>query len=77
MIEDLLCGMDKPYRALKLTLIFLSDFIQENIVSEFDMSEREKNQNILALSYILNLINEDLKRLKNEYDEKVTQKYHL
>lgn len=77
MIEDLLCEMDKPYRALKLTLIFLSDFIQENIVSEFDMSEREKNQNILALSYILNLINEDLKRLKNEYDEKVTQKYHL
>lgn len=67
MLEDLLTQMDKPYRAIKLLLLFLDDFVNEDLVNDIDMSVLEKNQNLLAITYSINLINEDFARLKNEY----------
>ena len=76
MIEDLLCEMDKPYRATKLLLIFLTDYIQDNLVSDLDMSEPEKSQNLLAVSYAINLVNESLSEMNKRYNElMIKEKY--
>ena len=69
MIEDLLTQMDKPYRAIKLLLIYLDNFINEDIINDIDMSIAEKNQNLTAISHAIYLVNEDLAKLKQEYYE--------
>lgn len=73
MLEDFLCKMLKPQKAIHLLLIFLSDYIQDDIVTQIDATPIEKLNNILSIIYAINLISDDILRLRNEYYKYIEQ----
>ncbi|MBO6273212.1 hypothetical protein J6O48_10610 [bacterium] len=77
MIEDFISELEKPCRAIELLLIFLHDYINDDIVSYIEETQKtDKLENTLAIVYALHLVNTDIERLKKEYYNKmVLEKY--
>lgn len=67
MIEDLLIHLKKSQNTLRLLLIFFEDYVNGDIVSYTNLFESDKFNDIFAIIYILNLVSEDLLKIRNEY----------
>ena len=77
MLEDFIIELERPNKATRILLDFLRDFI----CNEYDFSncsnQRIKTQYVLSLIYALNLINENIAKLKREYYKMMLkEKYH-
>lgn len=77
MIEDFISELERPCRAFKLLLIFLEDYINDDIVSFIEETQKtDKLENTLAIIHALHLVCNDIKELKKEYyDKMVEDKY--
>lgn len=73
MIEYFIAELDKPINAFKMILNFLNNYLEEE-ASENNF--RQNQRNVLALIYAIQLIGEDvLKIRKNYYKQMVEEKY--
>ena len=66
MLEDLLCKLINPQKAINLLLLFLSDYVQDNYITD-KITPIEKLDDIQAIIYALNLVSNDILKLRNEY----------
>lgn len=65
MIEDFIIELEKPCRAVRLLLIFLHDYISDNIVSYIEeTSNDDRLENTLAIIHAINLVCDDIKNSK-------------
>lgn len=67
MIEDFIDELNRPCKALKLLLVFLQDYMNDDIVSYIEAKEAEKRENIFAIIHAIDLVCTDIERLKKEY----------
>ncbi len=67
MIEDFIGELDRPCKTLKLLLVFLQDYMNDDIVSYIEVRETEKRENIFAIIYAIDLVCTDIERLKKDY----------
>jgi len=77
MIEDFIIELEKPNKAIKI----LTHFIQELIIDGFEYEECQnpklKIRYVLSLVYALELINNDIAKLKREfYKNMLKNKYN-
>ena len=76
MIEDFLGEIEKPQLALKLLLIFLTQYIEDNNTIDIDREGIQNEENLLAISYVIDLINNDLNFIKDKYKKQmILEKY--
>lgn len=68
MIEDMICETEVNHRAIKLILIFLQDYIQDNICSYIEeKSPKDRLENTLAIIYSIELIVDNLSIVNKKY----------
>ena len=71
MIEDLLSELERPIRAIKMLLILHREYVEDDMTTLMSRQPREIMINTLAIGYAINLVNKDIRRLKNEYYKKL------
>lgn len=75
MPEDLLCKLINPQKAMNLLLLFLSDYVQDDYITD-KTTPTEKLNDILAIIYALNLVSDDILKLRNEYYSYMKEEYY-
>ena len=76
MIEDLLSELTKPIKAIKLLTTFLEEQVYDSSIFNINKNQLDKNENTLAISYAISLVNNDILKLRNKYYKKmVKEKY--
>ena len=73
MIEDFIGEIEKPQLAMKLLLVFLQEYIEDNITIPIERAGMQDTENLLAITYAINLVNEDLTSIKEEYKKLMIQ----
>ena len=67
MLEDLLTSLIKPIKAIKLLNILLEEVMEDETIYNINKNQYDKNQNILAINYAINLVNYDILRTRRKY----------
>ncbi len=67
MFEDFLIFVKKSQNALNLLLIFLYEYINEDLSAYCVNSEKQKLNDLISILYVINLVSEDLLKKRNEY----------
>ena len=67
MFEDFLIFVKKSQNALNLLLIFLYEYINEDLSAYCENSEKQKLNDLISILYVINLVSEDLLKKRNEY----------
>ena len=67
MFEDFLIFVKKSQNALNLLLIFLYEYINEDLSTYCVNSEKQKLNDLISILYVINLVSEDLLKKRNEY----------
>ena len=76
MIEDLLSELTKPIKAIKLLTTFFEEQVYDSSIFNINKNQLDKNENTLAISYAISLVNNDILKLRNKYYKKmVKEKY--
>lgn len=76
MIEDFIGEIEKPQLAMELLLVFLQEYIYDNINADIERDGMQDTENLLAITYAINLVNEDLTSIKEEYKKRmIKEKY--
>ena len=72
MIEDFFTLLRRPLKASAMLLSYLNDYIEDDIASIIEpLTPREKNEGILTIRYILELVNRDTQKLFERYYEAI------
>ena len=76
MIEDFIGEIEKPQLAHKLLLVFLQEYIEDNITIPIERAGMQNAENLLAITYAINLVIENLTSIKEEYKKlMIKEKY--
>ena len=67
MIEDFLSELNTPLRTIKLLNLFLQEQIYDEFIFFINKNQYEKNENTLAISYAINLVNNDILKIRKKY----------
>ena len=67
MIEDFITELDEDTRAIRLILLFLREYMEDETSFILKESERTKNKNVYSLINALYVLNKDIVRLRNQY----------
>lgn len=67
MLENFLIDIDKPNKAIRILSQFAQELILDSVEFEICENPKLKIRYILSLIYAIELVNEDLARLKREY----------
>ena len=67
MIEDFITELDVDTRAIRLILLFLREYMEDETSFILKESERTKNKNVYSLINALYVLNKDIVRLRNQY----------
>ena len=67
MFEEFLIFVKKSQTALNLLLIFLYEYINEDLTTYCANSEKEKLNDLISILYVINLVSDDLLKKRNEY----------
>lgn len=73
MIEDFLSELNKPLRTIKLLNLLIQEHIHDEFTFFIDKNQLDKNENTLAISYAIELVNEDIAKLYDEYYKKMCE----
>lgn len=71
MLEDLLVDLIKPTKAISLLSMFLEKIIEDETVCNINKNPYERKLNIMTVVYAINLINNDILKLRKRYDKKM------
>lgn len=67
MIEDFITELDEDTRAIRLILLFLREYMEDETSFILKESERTKNKNVYSLINVLYVLNKDIVWLRNQY----------
>ena len=67
MLEDFLSELNTPLRTIKLLNLFLQEQIHDEFIFFINKNQYEKNENTLAISYAINLANNDILKIRKKY----------
>ena len=73
MLEDFLSELEQSIRAIKMLLILHREYVEDDMTTLMSRQPREIMINTLAIGYAINLVNKDIRRLKNKYYKKLTK----
>jgi len=77
MVEDLICELRRPIKSIEMLLIFLQDYIEDDVVSSTPSTPREKQDNILAIVHSMDKVNKNMGEIVEKYYKLISQeKYH-
>ena len=67
MLENFIIELEKPNKAIRILIQFIQELILDNHDYDICQNPKLKIRYILSLVYALELINEDMAKLKREY----------
>ena len=76
MIEDFITELDKPLKAMRLLLILMDEYVEDNLCIETCSNERERKENILAISHAIGLVRGDISRIRRKYYKSFLKEFY-
>ena len=76
MIEDFITELDKPLKAMRLLLILTDEYVEDNLCIETCSNERERKENILAISHAIGLVRGDISRIRRKYYKSFLKEFY-
>ena len=71
MIEDFLTQLITPLKTIRLLTSFLREQILDESIFLVSKNQYDKNENTLAINYAINLVNDDILKLRKKYYKKM------